>query len=52
MAKKTRRISEYGGKETYSSKAAMRRHERAESPAVERREKRAEKRATAKKKKR
>lgn len=32
-------ISEYGGKEKYKSKAAMRKHEKAESPAMERREK-------------
>ena len=32
-------ISEYGGKEKYPSKAAMKKHEKAESPAMERREK-------------
>lgn len=32
-------ISEYGGKEKYSSKAAMMKHEKSESPATERREK-------------
>jgi len=37
MAKK--RISEYGGKETYPSKKAQIKHERAESPAKEREEK-------------
>lgn len=47
MAKKTKRISEYGGKEVYASKSAMRRHERSESKATERREK-----AASKKKKR
>lgn len=33
------KISEYGGKETYKSKAAMMKHEKAESPAKERAEK-------------
>lgn len=32
-------ISEYGGKEKYPSKAAMKKHEKTESPAMERREK-------------
>lgn len=36
MAKKP--IKEYGGKETYKSKAAMKRHESKESPAKERSE--------------
>jgi len=31
-------VSEYGGKETYKSEAAMKRHEAKESPAMERRE--------------
>lgn len=34
------KISEYGGKETYKSKAAKRKHEAKESPAYEKREKR------------
>lgn len=32
-------MSEYGGKETYASKEAMKRHERKESPKMERKEK-------------
>lgn len=46
----TRKISEYGGKERYASKAAMRRHEAKESPAKERRERAAEKKAPRKRK--
>ena len=34
------KISEYGGKETYKSKAAMKKHEAKESPAKERKESR------------
>lgn len=33
-----RSIKEYGGSETYKSKAAMRKHEAKESPAKERKE--------------
>lgn len=41
MAKKpAKKISEYGGKEKYASKAAERRHERSEGKATEAREKR------------
>lgn len=40
MKKGGKVISEYGGKEKYPSKAAMMKHERAESPAKERAEKR------------
>jgi hypothetical protein len=36
--KKSGRISEYGGKETYSSKSAMKKHEKGESKKVEKRE--------------
>ena len=32
------KISEYGGKETYKSKSAMMKHEKAESPSMERKE--------------
>ena len=35
----TRMIKEYGGKESYKSKAAKKRHEAKESPAKERAEK-------------
>jgi hypothetical protein len=35
MKKKGGKISEYGGKEKYASKAAMKKHEKAESPAEE-----------------
>lgn len=35
MKKKGGKISEYGGKEKYASKAAMMKHEKAESPAKE-----------------
>lgn len=40
MAKKTTKkpISEYGGKERYASKSAMKKHERSESKATEKRE--------------
>lgn len=41
MAKKPAKkkmISEYGGAERYSSKAAMQKHERSESKTVEKRE--------------
>lgn len=39
MKKGGKVISEYGGKEKYASKAAMAKHEKAESPAKERAEK-------------
>ena len=39
MKKGGKVISEYGGKEKYSSKAAMAKHEKAESPKMERAEK-------------
>lgn len=38
-AKGGKMIKEYGGKEMYKSKAAMKRHEAKESPAMERKEK-------------
>jgi hypothetical protein len=42
-AKKT--VKEYGGKEKYASKAAMMKHEKAESPAKEKKEKAMERRS-------
>jgi len=36
--KKGGAVAEYGGKEKYKSKAAMKRHEAKESPAMERKE--------------
>lgn len=38
MAKKSKKISEYGGKEKYSSKAAMKKHEGKESKKTEAKE--------------
>lgn len=38
VTKKSGRISEYGGKETYASKSAMKKHEKRESKKVEKRE--------------
>ena len=38
-------VKEYGGKEKYASKAAMMKHEKAESPAKEKKEKAMEKRS-------
>lgn len=37
---KNKRMSEYGGRESYGSKASMKRHESRESSATERRESR------------
>lgn len=37
----TKRIKEYGGKETYSSKSAMKKHEKSESKKTEARERKA-----------
>ena len=37
---KKKKVSEYGGKETYKSKAAKMKHEKKESKATERKEKR------------
>lgn len=37
---KKKKVTEYGGKEKYSSKAAMKKHEAKESKAEERKEKR------------
>lgn len=39
MKNKAKKISEYGGKEMYASKAAMMKHEKAEGPKVEKMEK-------------
>lgn len=53
MAKagKSKKISEYGGKEKYASKAAMAKHEKKESKAMEQKEKKmAMKKPVAKKK--
>lgn len=36
---KAKKISEYGGMETYASKTAMKKHEKAEGPKVEAKEK-------------
>jgi ribosomal protein S21 len=36
-----KKISEYGGKEKYASKAAMKKHEKSESKSTERKEKKA-----------
>lgn len=35
----TKKISEYGGKEVYASKGAMKKHEKAEGPKKEKMEK-------------
>ena len=42
---------EYGGKETYKSTSAMKKHEKAESPRKERSEKMSEKKPATRKKK-
>lgn len=39
MKKIVKKISEYGGKEKYSSKSAMKKHEKGESKKMERKEK-------------
>ena len=38
-AAKNKMVSEYGGKEMYASKTAMKKHEKAEGPKVEAKEK-------------